>query len=113
MNETLFPHEVTEFLESGKAQIASDLTSIGCTVSNENLEQLFEADLQTRQTVWSGIFKQLNWSGSANSFDEYLREVKFSNDYCPDRVESIKRIHSFLNFDDKQFLKDLGIDEDE
>ena len=56
-HESLSPEEVTTKLEAGVDEIKAALAEIGANATDDNVEKLFEADLETRQTVWNGIFR--------------------------------------------------------
>ena len=72
--ESLSPDEVTAKLDAGKTEIKEALLTIGATATDENVEQLFEADTETRQEVWQGIFR--NMQIGAKSFDDWLQAAE-------------------------------------
>ena len=101
----LSPEEVTDFLESGKEKIKAALNQIGATATDDNVESLFDADLETRQQVWSGIFRSMQIG--AKTFDDWLQAAE--GDVPRDTIDAMKTLHDFLNFEPGSLLKELGI----
>ena len=103
--EELSPEEVTAHLDAGKAEIKAALLTIGATATDENVGQLFEADLETRQQVWNGIFRSMQIG--AKTFDDWLQAAE--GDVPRDTIDAMKTLYDFLNFEPGSLLQELGI----
>ena len=103
--ESLSPEEVTAQLESGKEKIKAALLTIGATATDDNVESLFDADLETRQQVWAGIFRSVQIG--AKTFEDWLQAAE--GDVPRPTIDAMKTLHDFLNFEPGSLLKELGI----
>lgn len=103
--ESLTPQQVTAQLDAGKDEIKAALNQIGATATDENVEQLFDADLETRQQVWQEIFRSSQIG--AKTFDEWLQAAE--GDVPKKTIDAMKTLHDFLNFDEGELLARLGI----
>ena len=107
-HESLSPEEVTGKLEAGVDEIKAALTQIGATPTDENVNALFEADLETRQTVWNGIFRSMQIG--AKDVHSWLQAAE--GEVPRDTIDAMKKLHDFLNFETGSLLKELGIVDD-
>ena len=103
--ESLSPDQVTVKLNAGKAEIKAALLTIGATATDDNVDQLFDADLETRQQVWQGIFRSMQIG--AQSFEDWLQAAE--GDVPRPTIDAMKTLYDFLNFKPGSLLQELGI----